>query len=59
MAVPVPLLLFLKIGVGTLWACFAVLAVSLVAVALSVWILGLNPGTRQRLLQAARKRLGI
>lgn len=58
-AVPVPLLLFLKIGVGTLWACFAVLAVSLVAVALSVWILGLNPGTRQRLLQAARKRLGI
>lgn len=58
-AVPVPLLLYLKLGVGTLWACLAVLAVSLLAVALSVWFIGLVPSTRQRLLQVARRKVGI
>lgn len=58
-AVPVPLLLYLKLGVDTLWACVAVLAVSLLAVAAAVWFIGLVPATRRRLLQAARKKLGI
>ena len=58
-AVPAPLLLYLKIGLDKLWACIAMLAVSLLAVALAVWLLGLNHRMRQRLLQAAKNRLGI
>ncbi len=58
-AVPIPLLLYLKLGVDTLWACLAVLAVSLLAVALSVWFIGLVASTRQRLLQAARSKMGL
>lgn len=58
-AVPIPLLLYLKLGVETLWPCIAVLAVSLLAVVLAVWFLGLNTEMRQRLLGAVRNRLSV
>lgn len=58
-AVPVPLLSYMKFGVDTICKSIAVAIVSLLSVSLSVWFIGLVPGTRQRLLQAVRNKVGI
>lgn len=58
-AVPVPLLSYMKLGVDTICTSIAVAIVSLLSVSLSVWFIGLVPGTRQRLLQAVRNKVGI
>lgn len=58
-AVPVPLLLYFWMGVNTLVGSITLLIVSLLTVALVVWLLGLTPSMRHRLLNAARNRVGI
>ena len=56
-AVPVPLFLFFRMDVNTLSGGIVILAVSLFAVILSVWLVGITPDMRQRLALAVRKRI--
>jgi hypothetical protein len=58
-AVPVPLLSYMKLGVNTIWTSIAVAIVSLLSVSVSVWFIGLVSDTRQRLLEAVRSKVGI
>ena len=56
-AIPVPLVLYHVIGVGSLTDCIIVLLVSFMSVAIAVWCLGLTKSMRERLLKAVKNRL--
>ena len=57
MAVPVPLLVYLLLGVSNLWYCAIILVVSVLSVLMSVWALGLTKEMRSQVIQAVRSRL--
>ena len=56
-AVPVPLIFYLKIGVSTLAGSFIVLAAAIISVGMAVWTLGLTKAMRKRLTDAVRNKI--
>ncbi len=56
-AVPIPLILYVKLGVDTLAASVILLMVSLLSVIVSTWLFGLTPAMRHRLILALNTRI--
>ena len=56
-AVPVPLFLYLRIGVSTLATGITVLATSILTVCIAVWTLGLTNSMRKQLIEVVKNRM--
>ena len=57
MAVPIPLIIYFKLGVSNLWYCAAILVVSVLNVLVAVWMLGFTREMRTQIIQAVKSRL--
>ena len=58
-AIPLPLILYNAIGVSTIPAGLIVLIVSLLCVAMSIWILGLTYNMKKRFLDTVKSRISF
>ena len=58
-ALPIPLLIFLRIGVDSMLNGLIVVGVAVCCVALSIWFVGLNKGMRESFIQMARSKFHI
>lgn len=56
-AVPIPLIVYFKLGVSNLWYCAVILVVSVLSVLVSVWTLGLTKEMRTKLIHAVKAHL--
>ena len=58
-AIPIPLFLYSNVGVNTVASGIAMLAVTLLCVTASVWMIGLSKEMRQKLLKAFKRRITL
>ena len=57
LAVPIPLIIYLWLGVSNLWYCAVILIVSVLSVMVSVWVLGFTKEMRTKVIQTVRARM--
>lgn len=57
LAVPVPLVLYLRVGVSNLVNCSVILVIAILSVLVSVWVLGLTGDMRALVIQTVKSRL--